>query len=266
MKSLKELVEESRLQDLAVPLRKGETYQGRDRIDEILEFHWKGNGAWLRDSQDHDAIQFTYGEVTPFGVRQMIHFFGLETLWEDDEEDSNIHREPIVFYDLGSGAGKLVIQMFLENVTSIAIGVELCKPRHVMAVKAWEDLQGACGLSDEDTICRIPLLEEAGQEKLVDKDRVQLWNQDIVDADFSNATHIYLSSLCFPIDLADHVANIIMDNHRRHGKLKVVIALSALKPFETEENQQLWKKTIQLLHMTWGFSSAKVYTYVGPPS
>ena len=245
---------EDQLRALAVPLREGETYQDRDRIDELLAEHWKGKSAWSRDESEQDRKQFTYGEVTPIGVRQLIHILGLQQLVDDDKQSP---MDPTVFYDLGSGAGKLVVQMFLEKVTSISVGVELSKRRHDLAVKSWTSLQEAAGLSRDDVVCKIR--NKDGQ--LVEQDRVILLNKDMVKTDFSDATHIYLSSLCFPRALADRAALRMMDNYQRHGKLKVILSLTDLKPFETDEMQALWTKSYELIHMTWGFSTVRVYKY-----
>jgi Histone methylation protein DOT1 len=246
-------LEESPWHDTAVRLRDGETYQDRDRIDDLLNEHWKGKCTWLRDEAEKDKKKFTYGEMTPLGVRQLIQFLGLQTI---DVHDEANQMDPTVFYDLGSGAGKLVVQMFLEKVASISIGVELSKRRHELAVKSWNSVQEASELSQEDLVCKI--LQD---NQVVEQERVQLWNRDIMETDLSDATHIYISSLCFPKGLADRAAQLIMDTYQRHRKIKVVVSLSDLKPFETDEMRPIWKKSIELIHMTWGFSTARVYKY-----
>ena len=253
MKLLQKLLEESCLLGAAVRLRDGETYQDRDRIDRLLNEHWQGKSAWLRDEAEKDKKQFTYGEVTPIGVRQLIEILGLQAIDVDDEGNQ---IKPTVFYDLGSGAGKLVVQMFLEKVTSISIGVELSKTRHTLAVNTWNAVQEASGLFRADLVCKI-----LHDDQVVEQERVQLWNGDIMDTDLSDATHIYMSSLCFPKELADHAAHHIMEVYQRHRKLKVVVALSDLKPFETTEMRPLWKKSYELIQTTWGFSTARVYKY-----
>jgi Histone methylation protein DOT1 len=251
MKLLEKSLEESRWHDTSLRLRDGETYQHRDRIDDLLKKHWNGKSAWLRDEAEEDKKQFTYGEVTPIGVRQLIHFLGLQTI---DVHDEGNQMDPVVFYDLGSGAGKLVVQMFLEKVASVSIGIELSKRRHDLAVKSWNAVQEALCLFRADVICKI-----LRDDQVVEQERVQLWNRDIMDTDFSTATHIYISSLCFPKVLAGHASQLIMETYQKYRKLKVVASLSDLEPFETDEMRFLWKKTHELLHMTWGFSTVRVY-------
>ena len=94
-----ESLKESQAKEAApVPLRDGETYQDRERIDGILDRHWRGRGAWLRGENEHDKKQFIYGEVTPMGARQLIHFLGLKGISADKEEKG---EDPIHFLRLG---------------------------------------------------------------------------------------------------------------------------------------------------------------------
>jgi len=64
----------------------------------------------------------TYGEITEKGVSQMIEHFSEYF----DNPDG-------VFYDLGSGKGKLCIQVSKETNFSKVIGIELYEERHLEA-------------------------------------------------------------------------------------------------------------------------------------
>tara|TARA_R100001480_G_C4707658_1_gene178352 strand:- start:7 stop:534 length:528 start_codon:yes stop_codon:yes gene_type:complete len=65
-----------------------------------------------------------YGEVTEKGVSQMLEYFSEYF----DNPDG-------VFYDLGSGNGKLCVQVAKETNFSKVIGIELHKERHLKAEK-----------------------------------------------------------------------------------------------------------------------------------
>ncbi len=45
-----------------------------------------------------------------------------------------------VFYDLGSGVGKLVLYMALSNLCAKAVGLEIGERRHFDACVAWKRL------------------------------------------------------------------------------------------------------------------------------
>ena len=264
MRFLDVLLDKSNVSTVDPPsLRPEETMDDRERIDAILKEHWVGKNAWKAETSEQGK-HFTYGEVTPDGVRQLIQLMDLKKEIPRNERDDGTNEqvedeEPIVFYDLGSGAGKLVVQLFLEKVASCAIGVELSVKRHEIAVDAWKRVQQHLALKDSDTIYSWPL-EENG--KRTDMSRVQFWNQNVLDSDFSDATHLYLASLCFPTEITEALSKKIMDNYKKHQKLKVVVSLADLPALEVEENRQYTKKSFELISMTWGLSTAKIYKFV----
>jgi len=231
---------------LPLPLRHGETYQDRERIDRLLNSHWNDKRAWLRGSDEEDK-HFTYGEVTNLGARQLIELFNLDGEDIRDKEE-NQRNGDIVFFDLGSGQGKLVVQMILENVATTSVGIELSTLRHSLALQKWQALQ------------QNSLFHHGGQ---VDPNRIQFVNKNILEADFSKATHIFLSSLCFPEKTIDEIAEVIARNRRQYKKLQTVIALSKLKSLEDENNGAYWKRSFAFIQMTWGMNTAIVYENCG---
>ena len=87
----------------------------------------------------------TYGEVTSRGARRLARLLGLGPSYglgddddvrgdvggsddDDDGRDDDDAVPPRVFYDLGSGVGKLAVQVYLEHggVTR-SVGVEVCR-------------------------------------------------------------------------------------------------------------------------------------------
>jgi hypothetical protein len=245
---------ESNIAEAEVPrLRKGETFEDRKRIDEILEHSWACAGKQAFKKDDTEDRKFTYGEVTVTGTRQLIHFMGMEQI---EAHEGASYNEPVIFYDLGSGAGKLVVHMFLEKVVTASKGIELSKPRHRIACKAWENAQKNMGLGYKD----ISYLSHQEDGERVEAPRVKFLNQDVLDADFSDATHIFVSSLCFPAELTEDLSKIIIDNYHKYGKLQLVAALSDLPLMETAENRKYWKKAFELIQMTWGLSTVRTYT------
>uniref|UniRef100_A0A7S3V0H0 Histone-lysine N-methyltransferase, H3 lysine-79 specific n=1 Tax=Aplanochytrium stocchinoi TaxID=215587 RepID=A0A7S3V0H0_9STRA len=226
------------LADIPPPLRKGETLESRQRIDEILYWHWPRRRTSIVDDhkgklshnvEENDrGIQYTYGEVTPLGVRQLISAMGLY-----------VKNNNIVFFDLGSGYGKLAAQMFLENVSNVVVGVELSRERHSIAMQSWKAVQRTLGLEDSDDH---------------EKQRLYLVNRDALDTDFGAATHIYISSLCFPTYLKQSLGRKIANN-AKNGHLKIVATLSDFQVLE----EGGWRKATHYVQMTWGNSLVRVY-------
>jgi len=100
-----------------------------------------------------------YGEIHPESASQL---FASLALGPED-----------CFFDLGSGDGKLVMQVAIETQVGQSIGIELSASRHAMAERA---LRGHPELSR----------------------RVRLFHGDFRRCDLSRATVILAGSLCFP--------------------------------------------------------------------
>jgi len=300
------------------PLQWHETQQDRDHVDWLLKRFWDpADSRALRNhyedlaAKEHDVIteddedeneedekgkEFTYGEVTPTGVRQLLEDMELLQInGMDGKDDSNT---PIVFYDLGSGEGKLLAQVLLERLLlsrdSRAIGIELHPARHAMAVKSWEkahqylmnDNHLEEPISDcEDTQAKAKLQEKylaafLQQPKDDNTSKLQLLKLvqgDLLECDFSDATHIFASSIFFPKfvlkELCGKISHYAM---RPTSKLCVVAALSDLPwledghdPENDHEDEELekawgngccpWEKRMQRLQMTWGGANVRLY-------
>lgn len=116
---------------------------------------------WDNELQgSHQSGPATYGEVTNVGARQLFDYMGI------------IDDPGSVFVDLGSGCGKLVLQAGLELQVP-SFGVELDPERHEVALKHLSTIQN-------DTA-----------------EFVTLECDDLFEFDVSEATHVYVSSLCF---------------------------------------------------------------------
>ena len=127
----------------------------------------------------------TYGEVTTLGARQLFYFMGMTKTTAcrgSDNNNNNDHKDDaLVFYDLGMGRGKLVVQALLElDHVGKSIGVELSHMRHQAALMAWQTLLNQHAALHASSSHRLGL------------HRGDLFQQDLMDA-----THIYVASLCF---------------------------------------------------------------------
>jgi Histone methylation protein DOT1 len=164
----------------------------------------------------------TYGEVTSAGARQLFNHMGMTHNLPSDHDDTT-SQDDIVFVDLGSGRGKLVIQAFIElpRITK-ATGIELAPSRHQSAVTAWEELQ-----STARTLRGNPMAGDAS----IPEAEIEFLLLDLLQSDLSEVTHIYIASLCFPDALMHHIA-VKLENHA--PKLQCVATLREF-PMEFEK-------------------------------
>lgn len=162
-----------------------------------------------------------YGEIT---------FASLEKLYEYLELGNTD-----VFFDLGSGVGKVVAQTALMTPVKKAIGIELSETRHKDAQKVRQKL--------------IKL-------GLLDADRFQLICGDILQAKLDKATVIYTCSTAFP----DHFMRAL---ERKLAQLKQGVRLVTTRALLSEDHFSLEKKLS--LDMSWSRKTpVRVYRLTHP--
>ena len=163
------------LADVAAPRPPGVNAAHHAAVDRALDKHWRSRSGHCHQRSDDSSCdaaeagdeELTYGEITVLGSRQLALHMGL---WADsgggpaggpggggnshshshddgdDGDGSGGGERGIVFADLGSGVGKLVVQMWLENAAvRHSVGIELSRTRHDLAVDAWASLRGLSG-------------------------------------------------------------------------------------------------------------------------
>lgn len=159
----------------------------------------------------------TYGEIKFDSAQKLLDYLNPT---KDD-----------VFYDLGSGVGKFVLQTYLTTDVKKSMGIELSGTRYELAVKA---------------------LNAGSQENLFDPSReVKFLNANIITADFSDATIVFLCSTCYSEDLMEKIAEKLT-------KLNPGTKIASLKEFKGEPKLKLMD-TLKL-PMTWSEGSS-VYIY-----
>lgn len=133
----------------------------------------------------------TYGEITNLGARQLFHGMGMKA---SQKTTSSQPLNDLFFYDLGSGAGRLTVQSYLElSRIAKAVGIELAPTRHRAAVQAW----GRLAASGEAKRVRDMGFKKTKYMNGEDSVELELHQGDLFNLDISDATHIYASSLCF---------------------------------------------------------------------
>lgn len=143
---------------------------------------------------------------------------------ERQQTNENTLKQQFKFFDLGSGGGRLVIQSHLEIPSVIkSVGIELSPTRHAIALRTWDRLN----FSGEAE--RIRRLGEQSwgitRHDNADAPSVDLYEGDLFELDISEATHIYVSSLCFTEEMMER----IVDKIELEGEsLQILASLRAL--------------------------------------
>ena len=174
----------------------------------------------------------TYGEIT---------YESLKTLIDDLKL-----TDKDVFYDLGSGVGKVALQVFLGSPVKKSAGIELSPTRCNYAQQVKAKLQKPNLLDKaKKKLKDIGVMSKAPERKL------EFCNQNIVDADLSDATVIFMCSTCFSDDLMKKL-------DEKLSKLNKGLRILTLKKLPESSKLKLIKTYI--LPMTWS-SGSSVYLY-----
>jgi len=255
------------LPPMAPPPRSAQEFQRRREIDAALASFWKKSDGFDSPSEEQDFVDerygaeskrpSTYGEVTSLGSRQLFDYMNMYQPAFDLSCGSK--KQDIIFYDLGSGAGRLVAQSFLELPRiHKAVGVELAASRHESATSAWEKLVDS-GRADE--IRRMGAGNTTGNSDRASKECVNFVGGDLFDLDVSDATHIYASSLCFTGEMMVHLAN------KLNSEAPNLQCVATLQPFPTKSLFGLKHPAMEFVEMSWTAARGEgcpVYFYFRP--
>lgn len=174
-----------------------------------------------RGEQKLKGSEFTYGEIN------FLHFLPVLNYAADCQDGSSL-----VFWDLGAGAGKVLIAAALAERFSRVCGVEL--------------LGGLCEAGQE-ACARFEKVAE--EEKWQNKTILEVVNGDMLKTDWSDADVIYASSICFP----ESLMNSILDKAK---SLKKGAILASLKMVDNESFKLIQGFKVK---MTWGSCDVHIF-------
>jgi SAM-dependent methyltransferase len=135
-----------------------------------------------------------------------------------------------VFYDLGSGTGKLVTYFYLTTPIKKSVGVEMVGARHQLAMNTANKLKSEGFLMKEGNL--------------------EFLHANLREVNFEDATIIYMSSLCFPKELMEELS-------QRFLQLKPGLRIISSQPLFKHPRLRLLQQG--LLSMTWTSSSLSYY-------
>lgn len=157
-----------------------------------------------------------YGEIMPAATMRLLEHLAL--------------RPKDVLFDLGSGAGKLVLHAAVAHRLRRLVGVELVKERHRMAQVA---------------------LERAKAQRVLRTKGVELLCRDFMRVDWSEASVVYTCSTAFPADLMRRLL-------RRASKMGPGTRFVTLQDFD--DNPWFDLEEVLRLDMSWR-RRGKVHIY-----
>lgn len=173
--------------------------KGRKR-EETLKY-LETEKAWDYISQLKD-LKTTYGELKKIGVDSLYNF--IKTKIDINEKS--------VFYDIGSGNGKIVLHLSLISNFGKYVGVEIDKVRY--------------------------LYSKYIQNQVNSNDNIQFINDDIRNVDFSDATFVFVNDLLFDESDVEYIVSQL-----KPGTHLVSIADNQLTPDDIVELEPTWEES-----------------------
>jgi SAM-dependent methyltransferase len=173
--------------------------KGRKR-EETLKY-LETEKAWDYISQLKD-LKTTYGELKKIGVDSLYNF--IKTKIDINEKS--------VFYDIGSGNGKIVLHLSLISNFGKYVGVEIDKVRY--------------------------LYSKFIQNQVNSNDNIQFINDDIRNVDFSDATFVFVNDLLFDESDVEYIVSQL-----KPGTHLVSIADNQLTPDDVVELEPTWQES-----------------------
>jgi len=154
-----------------------------------------------------------------------------------------------VFYDLGSGLGKFVTQVYLTSAVKKAWGVEFSENRYKRATDTTKNLakiQGQAFKFENEirkTFGKSALTKTKGKEFGFD-------NMDMLKADLSDATVVFTCSTCFGPEFMQKLTDKLAEND----------GLRILTLVQLPYNKHVHEGATYVLPMTWS-AETPVYMY-----
>lgn len=88
-----------------------------------------------RDCAANSNVKLTFGELTSYGVTKALIDLGIKHYKFNNNDNNDINETGCVFYDLGTGSGKVPIQAFLQfKQIRKCVGIEFTQTRYNLCV------------------------------------------------------------------------------------------------------------------------------------
>lgn len=180
-----------------------------------------------REEAEKHKVFLTYGEILYPSLNKVIDYMDI------NEND--------IFYDFGSGVGKVVLQMFLNTPVKKAVGIEANKERNDGAVKIYSQIK------KEFT-------------ELFENREMDCINKNFLEVDTKDATIIYTCSTLFEPELLADIGNIVDSC----PNIKYLVSIPSVKfDFAHVPCKTLLVENIMDIDCTWDKTVCYIYTRKG---
>jgi len=251
------------------PCQTSQERERRDTVNRLLEIGFDDNDHHQREQSENNNHQnnvftlpdaeeetfsrywtefgpnpSTYGEVTTLGARQLFSYMHMmHPKQKDGRHDRKQEQfDPMVFYDLGMGRGKLVVQAFLELNIQHSIGIELSPTRYQTAVMAWDTI-----LHEYSAVSSSSSSSSSSPDH---HRRLFLRQGDLLEYDWcKDATHVYVASLCFSDTMMNNLGEKLKnsgDGGDESSSFRRLQCLATLKQLPDMEYSRM-----EYVEMTW---------------
>ena len=199
--------------------------KNRPTIKNVERFYnlWKNTNT--RVSEDDDTVfknsgnSAVYGYLTPQGFQEILQSY---------IQHSTHHKDPKIFYDIGSGLGMPnVLAAFLIPKLHESYGIELSKARFDIAQNVRNKLPASL------------------------RDKITFINTDMLThKHYRHADMIWISNLCFPEQISEQLIRVLNTQLRPHTQIFCSKPLLTLN-HSFHENftvEQSWSKHSNVHH------------------
>ncbi|MBD3273624.1 hypothetical protein GF385_04730 [Candidatus Dependentiae bacterium] len=207
----------------------------------IIFIIFSTNSIFAKKIDSKKYIKNLYKNTSGFSIpqkdREYVNKYGSAVYGEITYDSLKILLDDLkpktsdVFYDLGSGVGKVTVQATLDYKFKKAFGIELSRNRHLKAEKIRAKLKKA--------------------KKIKSHHNLFFKHEDISKTNLKSATIIFMCSTCFPKNLMEKLA-------KNFAKLRKKTKILTLK--KLPENKKLQLLKTYNLEMTWS-KNVTVYLY-----
>ena len=156
-------------------------------MNKIIKKNYENYSGYLNYNSNNPDFVNTYGEITHNGFKK-----GLKGIYTKNK----------IFYDLGSGIGKLVMYSGLEKNFKKSIGVELNHIRHNMA---------------KDVLKNIKKQLKGGDKKKAYN--IEFVNDSLFNKNYFNGDVYFISNLCFTDKMNKKLAHYFKKYNTNKGTI-----------------------------------------------
>lgn len=161
----------------------------------------------------NDNINCTYGEILPSSIKKIFNHI-------------NLYNK--TFLDIGSGLGKIVLQVAIDYPIKKSYGIEICQNKYLIS-----------------NIVKNKLNQNL-------QDKIIFYNEDIFNCQFLYYDIILFSNICFNEKQNNKIANLIRKNKN--------IILICLKKIDILQNYL--KYYLNNIETSWSSNTTAYYYYL----